>query len=297
MVRAINRMFRRNPGGLIFDTANTIFMLVCIVLSIYPLMYVALGSLSDSTLLTEYRGILLKPLGFSLNAYKLVFRNSDILMGYKNTLIYMTVGTVINLLLTTFGAYALSRRNVLFKNVFMILILITMYFDGGLVPLYLLIKGLHMYNTMWALILPGAVGTMYLIIMKTSFQSVPDSLEESARIDGANDFTILFKIMIPLSLPVIAVMVLFYAVGQWNGYFYAMVFLRDTDKYPLQLILRQILITTDLSNIMTRFSQEKIGVILSIKYAVIVLATVPILCVYPFLQKYFVKGVMIGALK
>ncbi|NJD01530.1 MAG: carbohydrate ABC transporter permease [Ruminiclostridium sp.] len=291
-------MMKRLTAGRVFDIANTIVMLACIIFAVYPLLYVILGSISESTLLIKNRGITLKPLGFSLDAYKLVFNNDRVITGYKNTLIYMTVGTAINVTLTAFGAYALSRRNVLFKNAIMMLIVFTMFFDGGLVPLYLVIKNLHLYNSMWAIILPSAMSVWYLIIMRTGFQSVPESMEESARIDGANDFTILFRIIIPLAMPVIAVIILFYGVYQWNSYFYAMVFLLDLKLYPLQLVLRDLLITQNADKMMIGIVDEKkLGISISIRYAAIVVATVPVLLVYPFLQKYFVKGIMIGAIK
>ena len=291
-------MVKRLTAGKAFDIINIVIMLVCIVLTIYPLLYVIFGSISDSTLLIRNRGIILKPLGFTFEAYKLVFSNDMVVTGYKNTLIYMAVGTTINVTLTAFGAYALSRRNVLFKNAIMMLIVFTMFFDGGLVPLYLVLKNLHLYNSMWAIILPSAISVWYLIIMRTGFLSVPESMEESARIDGANDFTILFKIIIPLAMPVIAVIILFYGVYHWNSYFYAMIFLREPELYPLQLVLRELLIAQDVHKmIIGVLDEKKMSISITIRYAAIVVATVPVLCIYPFLQKYFVKGIMIGAIK
>jgi putative aldouronate transport system permease protein len=209
------------------------------------------------------------------------------------------VGSAFNLFMTSLGAYVLSRRNLMLKSQLMIMITITMFFSGGLIPMYLLINDLGLYDTRWALIIPGAISTWNLIVMKTSFQGVPQSLEESARIDGANDFTILFRIIIPLSLPVMAVMLLFYAVGHWNSYFGALIYLTDADKFPLQLILRELLLANNMMQEMLTGvdSTERHQVAQTIKYATVMVATLPILLLYPFLQRYFVKGVMIGSLK
>ncbi|WP_135553685.1 carbohydrate ABC transporter permease [Paenibacillus cymbidii] len=290
---------KRSPGEISFDAANTIFMLALIAVTLYPFLYIAFASVSDALELMKHRGLLLSPLGFSLDAYKTVFANSRILTGYQNTIFYVAVGSVFNLFMTSLGAYVLSRRNLLLKNQLMIMITITMFFSGGLIPMYLLIRDLGLYNTRWALIVPGAISTWNLIVMKTSFQAVPHSLEESAKIDGAHDFTILFRIIIPLSLPVMAVMLLFYAVGHWNAYFAALVYLTDADKFPLQLILRELLLTNNMMQEMLTGvdSTERYQVAQTIKYATVMVATLPILLLYPFLQKYFVKGVMIGSLK
>jgi len=201
--------------------------------------------------------------------------------------------------MTALGAYALSRRNLLLKNPVMFLIVFTMFFSGGLIPTYLLVgQTLHMQDTPWALIVPGAITTINLIIMRTAFNAVPLSLDEAARLDGANDWTILFKIYLPLSLPVVAVMILFYGVAHWNSFFPAMVYLRTRELYPLQLVLREILISSNVQNMTTDVSSGDVFAIgETIKYATIIVATAPILFVYPFLQRYFVKGVMIGAIK
>lgn len=219
-----------------------------------------------------------------------------IFLSYQNTVIYVVLGTVINIFMTTLGAYGLSRKNVLLSNAIMFFIVFTMFFSGGLIPMYLLMQNLSLINTRWAMWLPGMIGTTNLIIMRTSFKAIPSSLEESARIDGANDFVILYRVIVPLSKPVIAVMLLYYGVGHWNSWFNAMIYLQDRNLYPLQLILREILIdsTTDVIELGGDDSEP---IAQTIKYATIMVATVPILCVYPFLQKYFVKGVMIGAIK
>ena len=202
------------------------------------------------------------------------------------------------MILTLLGGYLLSRRNWMFQKVLALSVIFTMYFSGGLIPFYLTVRDLHLDNTLWSLIFPTAISTYNLIIMRTAFAAIPESLEESAKLDGASHYVILTKIMIPLVVPTIAVLVLYYGVGHWNAWFNAMIFLRDRSKYPLQLILREILIQNSLNDMTMGTGMEDREMIAeTIKYAVIVVSTVPILCLYPFLQKYFVKGVMIGALK
>ncbi|MFC5651186.1 carbohydrate ABC transporter permease [Paenibacillus solisilvae] len=291
-------MIKRSLGEKSFDIFNVILMLLLCFITLYPFLYVLFASFSDPAEVAQHRGLLFAPRGFNLAAYTAVFDNPMIAKGYQNTLFYVLTGTAINLFMTSLGAYALSRRNLYFKNHIMFMIVITMVFSGGLIPSYLLIGNLGMLNTPWALLIPGAISTFNLIIMRTAFQAVPVSLEESAKIDGANDLTILFRVVIPLSMPVIAVMILWYAVGHWNSYFSALIYLRDRELYPLQLILREILITNSTDAMMTGASAgDKMPIGETIKYATIIVSTLPILCLYPFLQKYFVKGVMIGAIK
>lgn len=285
-------------GEKCFVAVNTLFMLLLCFVTLYPFIYVFFASLSDPAALASHRGLLLLPLDLNMNAYKAVFDNPMITTGYRNTIFYVVCGTAINLLLTALGAYVLSRRNLYFKNLLMLLIVITMFFGGGLIPTYLLINKLGMLNSVWALLIPGAISTFNMIIMRTGFQAVPISLEESARMDGANDLVILFRIIIPLSMPVIAVMILWYAVGHWNSYFSALIYLRDRELFPLQLVLREILITNSTDSMMTDAgAQDRIAIAETIKYATIIVSTLPILLLYPFLQKYFVKGVLIGAIK
>lgn len=265
------------------------------------MLYVIFASFSDPKLLMQHQGILLRPLGFTLKGYGLVLSNPNIGVGYVNTLIYVIGGTLISMILTCFGGYALSRKGVLFSKSILILITITMFFGGGLIPFYLLVRDLGLYDTRWAILLPSAINTWNLIIMRTSFMQIPESLEESAKIDGANDFTVLFKIILPLSMPIIAVMVLFYGVGMWNSWFNASIFLRDRSTFPIQLILREILIQNDKGSMLQVQSgvsgQAENMYRALIQYTTIVIATLPILCAYPFLQRYFVKGIMVGSLK
>ncbi len=257
------------------------------------------ASLSDSNELMKHSGLLLKPVGFSWAAYKAVFLNPNILQGYKNTIIVLISSVAVSMFLTCLAAYVLSRKNVLFNGVITFIIMFTMFFSGGMIPTYLLVNNLGLTNTYWALILPTAISTYNMIIMRTGFAAIPESLEESAKIDGANHFTILFKIVIPLAKPTMAVIVLYYAVACWNSWFNAMIYLQKRrDLQPLQLILRGILIENDTSNMQDgNVGQDTESIAESIKYAVIVVATLPILAIYPFLQKYFIKGIMIGAVK
>ncbi len=280
----------------IFAGAAYLLTGIMAVACLYPMWHVVMASFSDPIELMRHSGVILKPLGHSLEGYRVVLQNPNIPKSYFNTIFYVLAGTSINMLLTTMGAYALSRKGFLFRRTLTLLIVFTMYFNAGLVPNFLLVKGLGMYNSILALMLPGAISTWNLIVMKTAFQSIPVSLEESARLDGANDFTILFRIFLPLSKATVAVMILFYAVGHWSSWFHAMLYLRDRAKFPLQLIMREILISNSAngnasadSDVM--FLQEVV------KYATIVVSTVPILFIYPFAQKYFMAGVMIGSVK
>ncbi|PZE22865.1 carbohydrate ABC transporter permease [Paenibacillus xerothermodurans] len=282
----------------IIDWGIHIALILLVIVTLYPLLYVAFASVSDAGQLISHKGLLYKPLGFSLEAYKGVFNNPSILTGYRNTLFIVVVGVILNLFMTALGAYVMSRKNVMWNKAFIFIIVLTMFFHGGLVPLYLTVKNVGLIDSLWATIIPFAISTFNLIIMRTAFMAVPDSLEESAKMDGANHFTILFRIILPLSMPVIAVMILYYAVEKWNGWFYASIFIQDRELFPLQLILREILIANSTESMTEGASAaDRFQIGETIKYATIMAATVPVLCVYPFVQKYFVKGVMIGALK
>jgi putative aldouronate transport system permease protein len=285
-------------GERLFDISINLFMVALMAVTLYPFLYVLFASFSNPADLIQHQGLLLMPTGFSLESYKLVFQNPMISIGYINTLIYVAVGTILNLTLTSFAAYALSRKGVRFVGPIMFGIVFTMFFSGGLIPTYLNMKNLGLLDTRWAMILPSAISTWNLLVMRTSFAGIPAALEESARIDGANDFRILFQIFIPVSLPIMAVMTLFYGVGHWNAYMDALIYLRDKDLYPLQLVLQGILITNSTDSMMSTVADVDKGLIQeTIKYATIIVATVPILMLYPFLQRYFVKGVMLGSIK
>ena len=281
----------------IFDTCNYTFLFLLSVTAIYPIIYVALASISNAAEVARHRGILLYPLGISLKAYEAVFRNPNILIGYRNTFFYIVVGTVLNIALTTLAAFVLSRKRFKFRNLMMKLFVFTMMFSGGLIPLYLQVQQLGLFDTRFAIILPTAISTYNMIIMHTAFGAVPDSLEESAKMDGANDFVILFKIILPLSKATLSVITLFYCTTRWNEWFSAAIFIRSRALYPLQLILREILIQNEISNMTGSDAVDAMLLGTTIKYAAIIVSTVPILFVYPFVQKYFVTGVMLGAVK
>ncbi|KTD86624.1 carbohydrate ABC transporter permease [Paenibacillus etheri] len=289
---------RVSLGEHIFRICNTLFLSALMIVTMYPILYVAFASFSEPALMMAHKGILWKPLGFSLETYGAVFSNPMILLGYRNTLFIVIVGVALNLLLTSFAAYALSRKTLQYRKQLTLIIVFTMFFSGGLIPFYLLVRGLGITDTLWALILPTAISAFNLIIMRTSFEAVPDALEESAKIDGANDFGILFRIFLPLCKPVLAVVGLYYGVSHWNSWFNAMIFLQDRSLYPLQLILREILIIGEATSMAEGASQDEIIILgETLKYATIMVATLPIFLVYPLLQKYFVKGALIGAIK
>lgn len=288
---------KKTKGEKIFGVFNTLFMLFMILITLYPFLYVLFASVSESNMLMSHRGALLKPLGFNMRAYTLVFKNPNIYTGFKTTAIVLVAGTTLNIMLTSIGAYLLSRRNFKFGEFMMLMVMITMYVSGGMIPRYLLIyETLNLKNSLWALILPNAVSTWNLIVMRTNFRQIPESLEESAKIDGANDLVVLFAIVLPLSKAIIAVMILFYGVAHWNAWFDALLFIRDREKFPIQLIMREILISNSTDS-MQSYGDSYNGVSESIKYATIIITTIPILMIYPFIQKYFVKGIMIGAVK
>lgn len=281
-----------------FNIINIIFLGLLALIFIYPMVYVIFASLSDPAELVKHTGILWAPKGFSLNGYKMVLQTPSLGTGYLNTLLYVIAGTAVNILLSSLGAYVLSRKQLYIRKVLTMAIVFTMYFSGGLIPFYLTVKNLGLYNNRFALILPVAINTWNLIVMRTAFSQVPDSLEEAAKIDGANDFTILFRIFLPVVKSTMAVMVLFYAVQHWNSWFNAMIFLQERAKYPLQLFLREILLSGSMMDVATTGEDyTNTLTIMLIKYCTIVVSTLPILCIYPFLQKYFAKGVMIGSVK
>lgn len=292
--------YKGSLGSHIFDVVNVVGLTLIMVVTLYPVIYVVLASVSDSNRLLAYTGLLVKPLGFNTAAYAAVIKNPNILSGYMVTIFVVVVGTILNILATSVSAFVLTRKRFPFRIPFTLMAVFTMYFSGGMIPRYLFINDtLGLGNTVWALILPGMISTYNMIIMKNNFESIPDSLEESARMDGANDIVILFKIVLPLSKAILAVMVLMYGVSHWNAWFDAMLFIRKRDLYPLQIILREILIANSTDSMMagSGMSSDVEAIGESIKYATIVVATAPILCVYPFIQKYFTKGVMLGAVK
>lgn len=286
---------KRSLGEKIFSVFNTAVLLIIAFITLYPFAYVVFASFSDPVKIISNQGILFWPEGFSLSAYIKVFKNQSIYIGYANTLFYVILGTAVNIYATASAAYVLSRQSFMLKRFFTLMFIFTMYFSGGLIPSYLLIDKLGLIDSRLVLIIPTAVSTFNLLILITGFKSIPAALEESARIDGAGDWRILLRIIIPLAKPTIMVIMLYYAVGHWNSWFNAMIYIRDTNKMPLQIFLRNILTRSQLGAMAGDTDIEDIGT--TIKYATIVVATVPILFVYPFIQKHFVQGVMIGAVK
>ena len=293
-----SRGIRMTTGERIFNALNILIMLSLAVLTLYPLLYVVFAAFSvPSRLMTNY-GVLLGPKGFSLVSFAAVFRNPNIWSGYSNTIIIVVGGTALNMLMTILGGYILSRKSWFLSRPIALGVVFTMYFSGGLIPFFLTVRGLHLTDSLLALIIPTAINTYNMMIMRTAMVTIPSSLEESAKLDGAGHLTILFKIITPLIFPTLAVLLLYYGVEHWNAWFNAMIFLRKRSLFPLQLILREILIsnvTNDMGVGSAMTDQEMVSE--TIKYSVIIVSTVPILCLYPFLQRYFVKGVMVGAVK
>ena len=291
-------MKHMSKGYRFFRVINTIIMLLMIFITAYPMFYCVMASFSDPGALMRYRGMLWKPLDpFTLDAYRAVFRYPLLLSGFKNTVIVMTVGTVLNLALTALTAYPLSRKGLMLNKPLTMFFMFTMYFSGGMIPGYLNIRDLGLLDNRWALILPGAMSVYNMIILRTAFSAIPDSLEESARIEGANHFTVMTKVMIPLVKPTLAVLTLYYGVSFWNAWFSTHLYIQDDSKKTLQLITRNILNAAELSAADGVTGDEMSSYMVLMKYALIVVTTVPILTIYPFLQKYFVKGTMLGAVK
>lgn len=293
------KMQKKTISRIIFEVCNTAFMVLMMFVMLYPLIYVVNASFSDSNALMRHGSeALWLPIEPTLSAYRMAFSNRLILSGYVNTIFIVTVGTSVNMLMSAMCAYTLSNRRLMLRRVLMKLIMFTMFFGGGLVPSYILVRNLGLLNSIWALIIPGAINTYNMIILRTGFEAVPESLKESALIDGAGHMRIMFQIVFPLARATIAVICLYYAVEHWNAWFAASIYLqKDSAKWPLQLVLRQILMMNDINAGTAVSMDQQNNVAESIKYAVIVIATLPILCVYPYVQKYFTKGVMIGAVK
>ena len=289
----------RSRADKAFDIMDYVLLTIAFLLVAYPLYFVIIASVSDPIAVYEGR-VILYPIKPTLEGYARIFSYESLFVGYKNTILYTLVGTAINVVLTVTAGYALSRKELVGRNVMMMGVMFTMIFSGGMIPTYLLVRQLGLYNTMWALILPGAVSTWNLIVCRTFFQqTIPDELREAADLDGCGDVAFFLRVVLPLSSSIIAVMVLFYAVSHWNSYYNALIYLSSTSKYPLQLVLRNILIVNTMddmvNDVATQAAQQRMGDL--IKYGMIIVSSLPLLILYPFLQKYFVKGVMIGAIK
>ena len=282
----------------LFTVANYVLLSLILLLTLYPCWYVVVASVSDPVKLYAGSKFMIWPRGFSVQAYEIIMKHAMLWKSYGNTLIYVSASTVLGLTLTMLGAFVLSRKYLPGRNAMMMMVTITMFFGGGLIPSYLINVELGLVNNRWAMIIPGAISTYNMIMMLTYFRGIPNSLEESARIDGANELVILTRIVIPLSLPVIAVISLYIIVAHWNSYMHATIYLRDRDLFPLQVILREILISGS-SNLdqMTSGYDDFAAYSEAVKYATIIVSTLPVLAIYPFLQRFFVKGVMLGAIK
>jgi putative aldouronate transport system permease protein len=291
---------RESSGDRVFMVLIYAFLTMVLLVVLLPLLYIVSSSFSSPQAVVSGK-VWLFPVQFTLDGYKAVFNNPQIGTGFMNSLYYTVVGTLINVVLTVMLAYPLARRTFYGRNFFMVLLVITMMFEGGLIPYYLVVKELSLLDTRWAMILPGALAVFQVIIARTFFQtSIPEELSEAADLDGCSDIRFIFSIVLPLSKPILAVMMLMYAVGHWNAYFDALIFLRSPDLFPLQIVLRNVLIlnTVDASmiaNANQMLAQQGLKDLL--KYSLIVVASGPVLLIYPFVQKYFVKGVMIGSLK
>ncbi|MFC4025046.1 carbohydrate ABC transporter permease [Oceanobacillus longus] len=285
-----------------FDISNKLFVFIITAIIIYPVIFVISASISDPAKVSSGE-MWLWPVDITFEGFKAVFQNEAIWTGYKNTIIYTTVGTLFHLIILLPCAYALSRKELIGKKILLWFILFTMLFNGGLIPTYLVIKSLGMVDTMWAIVIPDVVGAWSILVARTFFESsIPDQLVEAAKIDGASDFYIFGKIVLPLALPLIAVMALFHAVSLWNQYFTALIYLSDADMFPLQLVLREILIVNEIGGDMggagvVESLVAQVETAALVKYAVIIVSALPLLIVYPFLQRYFVKGVLIGSVK
>ena len=283
-------------GARLFDKLNFVFMILVILATIFPLYYVAIISLSEGN--AVLRGeVHLAPVGFTLKAYKQVLGNTAISRSLWNSIVYTVVGTTINLVMTALCAYPLARPRFSGRKFFTWVVTLTMFFSGGLIPLYLLVMQLGLIDTIWAIVLPVAISPWYMFMLRTSFQQIPEDIYEAAVLDGANDLQTMFRIILPVSKPIMATLLLFYSVGHWNEFFRPLIFLEDRAKYPIQLLLRNIVMLGAPGATTNVTPGSDVLVEQTLKYATIMLSTLPILTVYPFVQKYFVKGVMIGSIK
>ena len=283
-------------GNAAFDIATYVILAILGFITLYPMWYILIVSISSAQHINAGT-ISFWPKGINFDAYKIVFENDKIWRAYANTILYTVTGTALQVVLTAMCAYPLSRQDFYGRKFFTVFTTLTMFISGGMIPLYLVIMNLHLINTMWAIILPPAISTYNMIVMRTSFQAIPHSLAESAYLDGANDIQIFARIILPLSKAILATMTLFYAVAHWNSFFPAMLYLNDQSKYPVQDLMRDIIIAGDMTGDTGDVTGSLNIVATNYKYAVIIISMIPILFVYPFLQKHFTKGVLIGAVK
>ncbi len=277
----------------LFDYVNTFFMLIVFFVTLYPMLYIVSVSLSDTIYITGQSHFL--PKGFNIEAYKMIFTDERIPRALLNSILYTSTGTVFNLFMTSLAAYPLARKTFFGRKFFLIIITLTMFFSGGMIPNFLLVNNLKMVDTIWSLIIPNAIRTVELLIIKSFYETIDREIHESAIIDGASELTILYKLYIPLSKAVLASVALFFFMGHWNSFFLPLIYLNDVKKYPLTIVLRDMLIydTAKESNL----EETSVMTLEAIKNATVVVSMIPVLLVYPFVQKYFVKGVMLGSIK
>ena len=294
--------YRKSYSDKIFDIVNLLVMIILLFIFVWPLWFVVIASFSDPNQVWMGK-VVLWPKGITLVSYEELLQYKRIWSGYANTIFYTVVGTLVNLVMTVCGAYPLSRKDFMPRHVVMIMLMITMYFSGGLIPTYLVVSKLGLVNTRWAMIIPGAMSVYNMIVTRTYFMnSIPSSLQDAATLDGASSFQYLIRVVLPLSKPILAVIGLYYAVGHWNDFYSALIYIYDDSMLPLQSFLRDILMSTKLtlnnmSGVDMATAAAKAQLAQTLKYSVIIVSTVPVLCIYPFIQKYFVKGVMIGSVK
>ena len=291
------KKIKRSAGSIIFDNFNNIFMLIILICTLYPLYYIFIVSISNGWEVMN-KNIFLYPKGINISSYKIVFQDHYILTSMFNSILYTGLGVIINLVMTTLCAYPLSKKSFGGRKFFSSFVIFTMFFTGGMIPTYIVINSLGLMNTIWAIVLPPAINTWYMIIMRTFFEAIPESLFESANLDGASEIKVLFTIVFPLSLPIMATMFMFYAVWHWNSFFPALLYLNEKRLFPLQMIIRNIVVNGDFGmQTMDVSGSDGAVVDTTFKFAAIMVATFPILIIYPFVQRFFVKGVMIGAIK
>lgn len=293
---------KRLNSDSVFDVVNLLIMLVLLVIFVWPLWFVVIASISDPGEVWQGH-VVLFPRGITLDAYEEVIQYKTIWTGYRNTLLYTLLGTGINMVLTVCGAYPLSRKDFPPRKILIFILMVTMYFSGGLIPTYLVVNRLNLIDTVWAMVIPNAISVFNIIITRTYFMnSIPDELREAAQLDGAGNMQYLFRVVLPLSKPILAVIGLFYAVGHWNDFYSALIYINSQQLLPLQSVLRKLLLTTQMTlQISSSMSPDEImrktQLAQTLKYSSIIVSTVPVLCLYPLVQKHFVKGIMIGSVK
>lgn len=291
------QIMERSVSRIVFESINYIILVAIAIITLFPFIHVVLASFTPMTELSNIgQGILYFPKQPDFSAYRLILETNVIPQAYRVSLSVTIIGTFLSVFVTMLTSYPLSRRILPGKSIVLFMITFTMLFNGGMIPTYLVVRNLNLLDKIWALILPGLVGAFNVIIMKNFFQTIPDSLDESAKIDGANDFIVLFRIMLPLSMPIIATVTLFYAVGYWNSFFNAVLYINNRKLYPLQVVLRQILFSATPDQALVDVEVSKASS-MAVRSSTIIITTIPILMVYPFVQKYFTQGILLGSVK